>query len=198
LSVQVWSTKQAAPAAAIDLRANVCCVKYNPASTHELAVGSADHNVHLYDLRNVSAPVHVFAGRALNSAVAASHLTRIVCFACVEVLFPRPLSRVHIAVVPFVDPHGWFLFARGCLCAGHRKAVSYVRYLNSDEVISASTDNTLRLWNARTFEQTRTFSGHTNEKNFVGLAVDSEFIACGSETNEVGCGAPSLGIGCWA
>ncbi len=44
------------------MRANVCCVKYNPASAHEIAVGSADHSVHLYDLRNVSAPVHVFAG----------------------------------------------------------------------------------------------------------------------------------------
>ncbi|XP_071922301.1 E3 ubiquitin-protein ligase COP1 isoform X3 [Coffea arabica] len=31
----------------------------------------------------------------------------------------------------------------------------------------------------------RTFRGHTNEKNFVGLTVNSEYIACGSETNEV-------------
>lgn len=31
----------------------------------------------------------------------------------------------------------------------------------------------------------RTFKGHTNEKNFVGLTVNSEYIACGSETNEV-------------
>ncbi|KAJ1560235.1 coatomer subunit alpha, partial [Cladochytrium tenue] len=33
----------------------------------------------------------------------------------------------------------------------------------------------------------RTFSGHTNEKNFVGLSVNStgEFLACGSETNAV-------------
>ncbi|KAK9916220.1 hypothetical protein WJX75_000186 [Coccomyxa subellipsoidea] len=127
--IKVWSTKQAAPAVAIDMRANVCCVKYNPASAHEIAVGSADHSVHLYDLRNVSAPVHVFAG--------------------------------------------------------HRKAVSYVRYLSSTEVVSASTDSTLRLWNTRTLSQTRRFSGHVNEKNFVGLSVDSEFIACGSETDEV-------------
>ena len=35
------------------------------------------------------------------------------------------------------------------------------------------------------FLQLRTFRGHTNEKNFVGLAVNSEYIACGSETNEV-------------
>jgi E3 ubiquitin-protein ligase RFWD2 len=35
------------------------------------------------------------------------------------------------------------------------------------------------------FFQLRTFRGHTNEKNFVGLTVNSEYIACGSETNEV-------------
>lgn len=33
--------------------------------------------------------------------------------------------------------------------------------------------------------QLRTFRGHTNEKNFVGLTVNSEYLACGSETNEV-------------
>lgn len=62
MHAQVWSTKQAAPAVAVDMRANVCCVKYNPGSAHEIAVGSADHSVHLYDLRNVASPVHVFAG----------------------------------------------------------------------------------------------------------------------------------------
>lgn len=33
--------------------------------------------------------------------------------------------------------------------------------------------------------QLRTYRGHTNEKNFVGLSVNSEYLACGSETNEV-------------
>lgn len=33
--------------------------------------------------------------------------------------------------------------------------------------------------------QIRTFRGHTNEKNFVGLTVNSGYIACGSESNEV-------------
>ena len=33
--------------------------------------------------------------------------------------------------------------------------------------------------------QVRTLSGHTNEKNFVGLSVGPDYIACGSETNEV-------------
>lgn len=69
--------------------------------------------------------------------------------------------------------------------AGHRKAVSYVRWLSDGEVVSASTDSTLRLWDLHAARESRTFRGHVNEKNFVGLAADSEFIACGSETNEV-------------
>jgi len=70
-------------------------------------------------------------------------------------------------------------------CAGHRKAVSYVRYLNENELVSASTDSTLRLWNIEQHAMTRLFEGHLNEKNFVGLSADGEFIACGSELNEV-------------
>ncbi len=36
-------------------KANVCCVKFNPSSPYNLAFGSADHCVHYYDLRYVSA-----------------------------------------------------------------------------------------------------------------------------------------------
>ncbi|KAJ3045226.1 coatomer subunit alpha [Rhizophlyctis rosea] len=76
---------------------------------------------------------------------------------------------------------------------GHRKAVSYVRFLTSDQVVSASTDSTLRLWSLRSAMSNesvgcvRTYQGHTNEKNFVGLSInsDADFLACGSETNEV-------------
>jgi len=74
-----------------------------------------------------------------------------------------------------------------CEGAGHRKAVSYVRYLNGRELVSASTDSTLRLWDTKACTASRVFNGHNNEKNFVGLSVDNDFIACGSETNEVGC-----------
>ncbi|KAK8466988.1 hypothetical protein PHAVU_008G214400 [Phaseolus vulgaris] len=92
-------------------------------------VGSADHHIHYYDLRNISRPVHVFSG--------------------------------------------------------HRKAVSYVKFLSNYELASASTDSTLRLWDVKENLPVRTFKGHANEKNFVGLTVSSEYIACGSETNEV-------------
>ncbi|ERM96906.1 E3 ubiquitin-protein ligase COP1 isoform X1 [Amborella trichopoda] len=127
--VKVWCTKQEASVLNIDMKANICCVKYNPGSSIYVAVGSADHHIHYYDLRNISAPVHVFSG--------------------------------------------------------HSKAVSYVKFLSTNELASASTDSTLRLWDVNENCAVRTFKGHTNEKNFVGLTVNSEYIACGSETNEV-------------
>uniref|UniRef100_A0A3N7HD56 Uncharacterized protein n=1 Tax=Populus trichocarpa TaxID=3694 RepID=A0A3N7HD56_POPTR len=92
-------------------------------------VGSADHHIHYYDLRNISQPLYVFRG--------------------------------------------------------HWKTVSYVKFLSSDELASSSTDSTLRLWDVKENLALRTFRGHTNERNFVGLTVNSEYIACGSETNEV-------------
>ncbi|KAJ8749217.1 hypothetical protein K2173_018691 [Erythroxylum novogranatense] len=127
--VKVWCTNQEASVLNIDMKANICCVKYNPGSSTYIAVGSADHHIHYYDLRNVSSPVHVFSG--------------------------------------------------------HRKAVSYVKFLSNNELASASTDSTLRLWDVKDNTPVRTFRGHTNEKNFVGLTVNAEYIACGSETNEV-------------
>ncbi|KAK4784431.1 hypothetical protein SAY86_018799 [Trapa natans] len=128
--VKVWCTRQEASVLNIDMKANICCVKYNPGSSQYIAVvGSADHHIHYFDLRNISQPLHVFSG--------------------------------------------------------HRKAVSYVKFLSNNELASASTDSTLRLWDVKENLAVRTFKGHTNEKNFVGLTVNSEYIACGSETNEV-------------
>ncbi|KAK6919299.1 WD40 repeat [Dillenia turbinata] len=127
--VKVWCTKQEASVLDIDMKANICCVKYNPESSVYVAVGSADHHIHYYDLRNISQPLHVFNG--------------------------------------------------------HRKTVSYVKFLSSNELASASTDSTLRLWDVKENLSLRTYKGHTNEKNFVGLTVNSDYIACGSETNEI-------------
>ncbi|KAM6572561.1 E3 ubiquitin-protein ligase COP1 isoform X1 [Cannabis sativa] len=127
--VKVWCTQQEDSVINIDMKANICCVKYNPGSSNYVAVGSADHQIHYYDLRNISQPLHVFSG--------------------------------------------------------HKKTVSYVKFLSNTELASASTDSTLQLWDVKENKPIRTFKGHTNEKNFVGLSVNSEYIACGSETNEV-------------
>ncbi|KAJ8428030.1 hypothetical protein Cgig2_027636 [Carnegiea gigantea] len=127
--VKVWCTKQEDSVLNINMNANICSVKCNPGSSMHVAVGSADHHIHYYDLRNVSQPLHVFSG--------------------------------------------------------HRKTVSYVKFLSSHELASASTDSTLRLWDVKENLPIRIYRGHMNEKNFVGLTANSEYLSCGSETNEV-------------
>jgi E3 ubiquitin-protein ligase RFWD2 len=71
---------------------------------------------------------------------------------------------------------------------GHGKAVSYVKFLNAHQMLTASTDSTLRVWELSESDNVvRTYTGHTNEKNFVGLGVNSDgsYISCGSETNTI-------------
>ena len=59
-----------------------------------------------------------------------------------------------------------------CILAGHDRAVSYVKFVDSETIISASTDNTLKLWDLKktkfgclsTDGCILTFKGHTNEK----------------------------------
>ena len=135
--VKVWSTRSPSAIAQCDVKANVCAVKWHPTQPHTVAIGAADHNVYVYDMRKYDTCLNSFSG--------------------------------------------------------HKKAVSYVRWAGNDEIVSASTDSTLRLWhtanatatNATTREE-RIYRGHANERNFVGLAVSNDdFILCGSETHEV-------------
>ncbi|GAB4849510.1 Protein SPA1-RELATED 3 [Ancistrocladus abbreviatus] len=78
-----------------------------------------------------------------------------------------------------------------CTLFGHNKTVSYVKFLDSRSLVSASTDNTLKLWDlsmcsSRVLDSPlQSFTGHMNVKNFVGLSVSDGYIATGSETNEV-------------
>lgn len=125
--VKLWAINEEHSVASIEAKANVCCVRFNPDSKYHLALGSADHCVHYYDLRNCKTSLGVFKG--------------------------------------------------------HKKAVSYVKFLNSKELVSASTDSHLKLWRTDEPHCLRSFTGHVNEKNFVGLATDGDYIACGSENN---------------
>ncbi|KAL0362685.1 UNVERIFIED_CONTAM: protein SPA1-RELATED 3 [Sesamum calycinum] len=78
-----------------------------------------------------------------------------------------------------------------CTLVGHNRTVSYVKFIDSTTLVSASTDNTIKLWDL-TMSTSRvldcplqSFTGHLNVKNFVGLSVSDGYIATGSETNEV-------------
>ncbi|KAL9560220.1 hypothetical protein MBANPS3_000072 [Mucor bainieri] len=68
---------------------------------------------------------------------------------------------------------------------GHKKAVSYVKWLSDRDILSASTDSTLKLWDRDSKKCLRSYEGHQNEKNFVGLSTDGDWISCGSECNTV-------------
>ena len=46
---------------------------------------------------------------------------------------------------------------------GHRKAVSYVKFLNSEDIVSASTDSQLKLWNINQSHCARSFTGNSNK-----------------------------------
>lgn len=78
-----------------------------------------------------------------------------------------------------------------CTLMGHKKTVSYIKFIDSTTLVSASTDNTIKLWDlsmsaSRVLDcPVQSFTGHMNLKNFVGLSVSDGFIATGSETNEV-------------
>jgi E3 ubiquitin-protein ligase RFWD2 len=64
----------------------------------------------------------------------------------------------------------------------HKKAVAYVKFMSEWELVSASTDSTLRLWDLKAANgpaTVKTFTGHHNEKNFVGLDCSGNYIATG-------------------
>jgi E3 ubiquitin-protein ligase RFWD2 len=71
------------------------------------------------------------------------------------------------------------------LFKGHKKAVSYVKFTGDNEFISASTDSTLKMWRLNEGQCVRTYTGHTNEKNFVGLDTRNGYVVTGSENNTV-------------
>ena len=46
--------------------------------------------------------------------------------------------------------------------------------------VTSSTDSQLKLWRLNAKPScVRTFRGHVNDKNFVGLATDGDYLACG-------------------
>lgn len=49
-------------------------------------------------------------------------------------------------------------------------------------LVFRSTDSQLKLWNVNKPHCLRSFKGHINEKNFVGLASNGDYVACGKES----------------
>ena len=147
------------------------CVDFNEVDTRLLASGSDDARVKLWSL-NVDHSVATIEARAN------------VC--CVKF---NPKSSCHLAFgsadhcVHYYDLRN--IKEPLCVFKGHKKAVSYVKFLNTQEIVSAGTDGQLKLWNINTPHCLRSFTGHINEKNFAGLATNNDYLACGSEDNSL-------------
>ncbi|XP_071512964.1 E3 ubiquitin-protein ligase COP1-like isoform X1 [Panulirus ornatus] len=146
-------------------------VDFNKMDTKLIASGSDDHKVKLWSLDNE---------RSLTCLEAKAN----VC--CVQF---NPSSRYHLAFgsadhcVHYYDLRNMKEAVR--VFKGHRKAVSYVKFVSSEDIVSASTDSLLKIWNVNKSHCVRSLQGHINEKNFVGLATDGEYVACGSENNSL-------------
>ncbi|KAJ4837623.1 WD repeat-containing protein rup2 [Turnera subulata] len=116
----------------------------------------------------------------------------------------RP-SGAAVCCVEF-NPFGGWMLAAGCadrkaygydvrrmgeavaVMEGHRKTVTYVRFMEGGKVATAGADGCLKLWDlegAGGYSRAiRTYRGHVNSRNFVGLSVWREggLLGCGSES----------------
>ncbi|XP_070504052.1 E3 ubiquitin-protein ligase COP1-like [Chironomus tepperi] len=149
-------------------------VDFNEIDTKLLASGSDDARVKLWSID------------CENSVATLEVKTANVC--CVKF---NPKSSCHLAFgsadhcVHYYDLRN--LKEPLLILKGHKKAVSYVKFLNTNEIISAGTDGQLKLWdiNKQPYCVRSFVGGHINEKNFVGLATNGDYIACGSEDNSL-------------
>lgn len=147
-------------------------VDFNEVDTRLLASGSDDSRVKLW---------------ALNTPNSIATLEAKANVCCVKF---NPYSSCHLAFgsadhcVHYYDLRNLKLPV--CSFKGHKKAVSYVKFLNRHQIVSAGTDGHLKLWSTKKPPFClRSFRGHINEKNFVGLATNNDYLACGSEDNSL-------------
>lgn len=112
--------------------AAICSVEFDPFGGPSLAVGCADRNAYVYDIRRLVDPIVVLDG--------------------------------------------------------HTKTVTYARFMDPHTIVTGSTDGSLKLWDiANGRRVVRTYRGHVNSRNFVGLSVwrHGGLVVSGSENNQV-------------
>ncbi|MFS7925075.1 putative transcription factor WD40-like family [Helianthus anomalus] len=155
------------------------CVDFSHVDPTQFASGSDDCSVKLWSLNNKTSTCTIRSGANVCCVQFSSCSSHMLAFGSADYKI-RCYDLRHTRIP-------W------CTLADHQKAVSYVKFSDSDSLVSASTDSTLKLWDLKktSLEGTSTdaccmtYRGHRNEKNFVGLSVLDGYIACGSESNEV-------------
>ncbi|KAL0285000.1 UNVERIFIED_CONTAM: protein SPA1-RELATED 3 [Sesamum angustifolium] len=163
----------------------VWSIDFSVADPTMLASGSDDGSVKLWNINQAILFLHLVDGVSVGTIKTKAN----VC--CVQ--FPTDSGRS--LAFGSADHRIYYYDLRNsklplCTLVGHNKTVSNVRFIDSTTLVSASTDNTLKLWDlsmctSRVLDcPLQSFTGHLNVKNFVGLAVSDGYIATGSETNE--------------
>ncbi|KAG7612711.1 WD40 repeat [Arabidopsis suecica] len=112
--------------------AAICSVEFDPFGGSSIAVGCADQNAYVYDIRRLVDPLIVLDG--------------------------------------------------------HTKTVTYARFMDSHTIVTGSTDGNLKQWDIDNGRRVvRTYRGHVNSRNFVGLSVwrHGGLVVSGSENNQV-------------
>ena len=108
--MKIWSTNQQKSVSTIESKANICCVKFNPENSHFIAFGSAGSYLFIY---------FFFLDKY-------------------QIIF----NLIYFHPFWILDHHIHYYDLRNVreplfVFRGHRKAVSYVKFLNKDEIVSA-------------------------------------------------------------
>nr|GMC76645.1 protein SPA1-RELATED 4-like isoform X1 [Ipomoea batatas] len=176
--VQVWDVSRSQ--LFMEMREHerrVWSVDFSVADPTMLASGSDDGSVKLWNI---------------NQGVSVGTITTKANVCCVQF----PFDSGHSLAFGSADHRIYYYDLRNAkmplyTLIGHNKTVSYVKFIDSTTLVSASTDNTIKLWDLSMCSSRildcplQSYTGHMNVKNFVGLSVSEGFIATGSETNEV-------------
>ncbi|KAL2327645.1 hypothetical protein Fmac_021072 [Flemingia macrophylla] len=176
--VQLWDvTRNQVQSEMREHEQRIWSIDFSSAAPTLLASGSDDGSVKLWNI---------------NQGVSVGTIRTKANVCCVQF----PLDSVHFLAFGSADHQIYYYDLRNlkvplCTLVGHNKTVSYIKFMDTMSLISASTDNTLKLWDlsmcaSRVIDSPiQSFTGHMNVKNFVGLSVSDGYIATGSETNEV-------------
>ncbi|KAL2556055.1 WD repeat-containing protein RUP2 [Forsythia ovata] len=123
---------------------------------------------------------------------------------CLAAVQPNTTAPSSVCCVEF-NPFGGALVAVGCadrkvygydirrmadpifVFDGHQKAVTYIKFLDFQTIITSAIDGCLKMWNSENQQIIRTYKGHINSRRFVGLSVwrGGGLLCCGSENNQV-------------
>ena len=187
--VQIWDANAGVDVLALEEHGKrAWSVDFSLPDPSRLASGGDDGAVRLWSVRQESSVAAMAAGHSVCSVQFHPEVGHLLAAGSVNHsvhLFDLRKPSSPLAVAP-----------------GHAKAVSYVRFVpGAGRLVSASTDGTLRVWDAEALAAAgaggggagayeaaceAVLRGHANERNFVGLSASPEgYVACGSEADEV-------------